>query len=180
MYEKIYWILPASLWNSTTITMLIRGFGFSSHLTQPSSSSQSSASCVVTSSVLSTSSVSNMSSRNTNPAATTIPSLGSSWRTQPSGNHLQDTRLYHTLGRPMTTFNRCQVEMPDESLTTTMSKSKSSTLVRSSRPIYSWSTKSWRLAFLLSKDKQLLIWNNISTRIKVNSFQFIFKNCLIF
>ena len=101
--------------------MLIRGFGFSSHLTQPSSSSQSSASCVVTSSVLSTSSVSNMSSRNTNPAATTIPSLGSSWRTQPSGNHLQDTRLYHTLGRPMTTFNRCQVEMPDESLTTTMS-----------------------------------------------------------
>ena len=116
---KIYWISPASLWNSTIITMLIRGFGFSSHLTQPSSQS-STASCAVTSSVLSTSS-SNMSSRNTNPAATTIPSLGSSWRTQPSGNHLQDTRLYHTLGRPMTTFNRCQVEMPDESLTTTMS-----------------------------------------------------------
>ena len=79
----------------------IQGFGFSSHLSQPP------ASCVLTSSVLSSSSMS--SSRNTvtkNPAST-ITSLASAWRSQPSGNSgLQDTRLYHTLGRPMTTFNR--------------------------------------------------------------------------
>ena len=58
-----------------------RGFGFSSHLSHPSTSS--------------TSRISNTS---------TITSLvASSWRNQPSG--VQDTRLYHTLGRPMTTFN---------------------------------------------------------------------------
>ena len=54
-----------------------RGFGFSSHLSHPSSSRLSNTS--------------------------TITSLASSWRNQPSG--VQDTRLYHTLGRPMTTFN---------------------------------------------------------------------------
>ena len=56
-----------------------RGFGFSSHLSHPSSTSRLSNTSTITSLVT------------------------SSWRNQPSG--VQDTRLYHTLGRPMTTFN---------------------------------------------------------------------------
>ena len=102
-----------SFTSSDTMPRHVRGFGFSSHLSQPSTSSSSSASCVVTSSVLSTSSMSMSRNTNNNPAAT-ITSLASSWRSQPSGSHLQDTRLYHTLGRPMTTFNRCQMEMEEE------------------------------------------------------------------
>ena len=101
--------------SSDTMPRHVRGFGFSSHLSQPSTSSSSSASCVVTSSVLSTSSLSMSRNTNNNNPAATITSLASSWRSQPSGAHLQDTRLYHTLGRPMTTFNRCQMEMEEES-----------------------------------------------------------------
>ena len=99
-----------SFTSSDTMPRHVRGFGFSSHLSQPSTASSSAAaSCTVTSSVLSTSS--SMSSRTTNPSTSIT-----SWRSQSSGNHLQDTRLYHTLGRPMTTFNRSQMmEMDDSS-----------------------------------------------------------------
>ena len=74
-----------------------RGFGFSSHLSHPSTTSR----------------ISNTS---------TITSLvASSWRNQPSGVH--DTRLYHTLGRPMTTFNNT-----DNSIYSTIDTTTTTTL----------------------------------------------------
>lgn len=79
-----------SFTSSDTMPRHIRGFGFSSHLSQPTSSSSA------TNTTMST---------KTNPASN-ITTMASSWRTAQMSSGIHDTRLYHTLGRPMTTFNR--------------------------------------------------------------------------
>ena len=100
-------------------------FGFSAHLATSRTSS---------------------STNHTNPASN-ISSIASSWRTSGSGqtsgtsgrSGIHDTRLYHTLGRPMTTFNRptfhdildtgsednsiVTVSLPDQQTTTSASGS---------------------------------------------------------
>ena len=95
--------------SSRRISYSQANFGFSSHLSKPT--------CVLTTSVLSTTSSATLS-RNT------ITSIASSWRSsQQNSSGIRDTRLYHTLGRPMTTFNnRMDIESSstDSSLRVTM------------------------------------------------------------
>ncbi len=112
----------------------VKGFGFSAHLIDPSTNpsqlltSSSNTPMIYSSATMSRAALSssrsnpnsNTTNQNSNPA-TNIASMAALWRTQQqpeTGSSLQDTRLYHTLGRPMTTFT---TKASSNSTTTTTS-----------------------------------------------------------